>query len=104
MDVISGRAGSSENCALQGRPPLSFQLTSTESDVEVTWIEPGPGPAISKGTVSKGAAAIAIHADESRTTIDFIWTLLPAGSQAIGRMAALAAGKTRATLSNSASK
>src|SRR5580700_10067810 len=71
MDAISGRAGSSENCALQGRPALSFQLTRTESEVEVTWIEPGPGPLMSNGT-----AASAINADEKRTMIDFMGNLL----------------------------
>src|SRR5580704_5606460 len=67
MDAISGLAGSSENCALQGRPALSFQVTRTESAVEATPMEGGTGPVMLNGT-----AAVAIHADERRTMIDFI--------------------------------
>src|ERR1700689_845805 len=53
IDVISGLDGTSENCALQGRPALSFQITKAESAVEVPPIEPGPGAPISKGTAAR---------------------------------------------------
>src|SRR5580658_6066964 len=67
MDAISGFAGSSENCALQGRPALSFQVTRTASAVELMPMESGTGPVTLKGT----AAAMAMPAAESRTMIDF---------------------------------
>src|SRR5260370_19391292 len=69
IDVIKGLAGSSENCALQGRPALSFQLTRAESEVELTVIEPGPSAPISNGTT----AAWAVNAAESRTSIDLMF-------------------------------
>src|SRR5260370_20636352 len=72
IDVISGLAGSSENCALQGRSALSFQLTRAESEVALTVIEPGPPVPISKGTTT----ARAVNAAESRTRVDFILTPL----------------------------
>ena len=80
IEAISGLAGSSENSALQGRPALSFQLTRAESAVELTVIEPGPGPVISKGTT----AARAVNADAKRATIDFIGRLWRGSSVTAG--------------------
>jgi hypothetical protein len=68
IDVMSGLAGSSENWAVHGRPALSFQLTSAASAVELTAIEPGPGPLISNGTTAAGAA----NAHPTRTTINLM--------------------------------
>ena len=76
IDVISGLAGSSENCALQGRPALSFQLTRAASAEELTVIAPGLGPGLvpwlipltSKGTTAAGMAT----ANPARTTTNLM--------------------------------
>src|SRR4030095_9782214 len=53
--------------------------TRAASAVEVTAIEPGPGPLISKGTTAAGAAIV----DAKRTTIDFILTPSDSGPRCL---------------------
>ena len=58
IEVMSGLAGSSENCAVQGRDAASFQWTVADSAVESTRMAPEPDCAISKGTGGAASAAV----------------------------------------------